>query len=96
MIHSLKSLNIILITLLVVMLFTYTIFAVSIVRSEYSVVDIVEKLSLLKKESSELSLRLNEVSSLDYILLESNRLSYIEIVNVSYIEKYSTSPFASR
>lgn len=92
----LKNKNSILALLALTFLFTYLIIAANTVRGEYNIEDLKKDIAEAKKESNELQLRLSEVSSLEFVLEESERLSYDNVDSVSYLKKPSDSPFASR
>ncbi|MDX1535784.1 MAG: hypothetical protein R3346_03430 [Candidatus Spechtbacterales bacterium] len=96
MTNIIKNKNILLIIVAGIFLFTYTLIAANMVRGEYAVDDLRSDIKNAQKESNELQLKLSEVSSLDFVLEESARLSYEEINHASYIKKPSISPFASR
>lgn len=96
MIESLQNKNTVLMIILGIFLFTYIGFAANMARGEYGMDELESDISEAKKENNELQIMLSEASSLEFVLEESNRLSYDEIDSVSYIKKPSDSPFAAR
>lgn len=94
--NILKNKNLILIITAAVFLLAYTLIAANMSRGNYAIQDLKKEISQMQKNNNELQLELSKVSSLDFVLEESERLSYEDIERASYIQKPTHSPFASR
>ncbi|MEX0869995.1 MAG: hypothetical protein WDZ39_01025 [Candidatus Spechtbacterales bacterium] len=75
---------------------SYVVASVAIVQNDYRLSDLESSVSSLEREHNELRIELSRVSSLDYVLEQSDELAYTEVQSVNYIQKPVSSPIAAR
>ena len=76
--------------------FIYIGLATNIVRGEYKVEDLQQQIIDTEKLNNNMRIDLTKVSSLEYILRESDRLLYTQVKDIQYLKKPTSSPFAQK
>ena len=89
-----KAFSVVAIFLLGFLTFTYIGLATNIVRWEYKIGDLRQQIMDTGKLNNNMRIDLTKVSSLEYILRESDRLLYTQVEDVRYLKKSTSSPFA--
>lgn len=89
-----KVFSIITITFLSILAFTYIGLAINTVRGEYKIKDLGQQVVEIKKLNNSMRIDLTKISSLEYVLSETDKLSYSQIEDVQYLKKPISSPFA--
>ena len=77
-----------------VLAFIYIGLATNVVRGEYKIGDLQQKIIDTEKLNNNMRIDLTKVSSLEYISRESDRLLYVQIKDIEYLKKPTNSPFA--
>lgn len=89
-----RAFIIIAVLFLSVLAFIYIGLAANVVRGEYKVEDLQQQVIDTEKLNNNLRIDLTKVSSLEYILRESDRLLYTQVKDIQYLKKPTSSPFA--